>query len=662
MESESEFDQTLTNSPSSDSPKLKRLKKMNSTASPKSNAQPRLEPDESDGLDPLFSEGVKRALEFSGPEFDVDHLWDKEMESLDLRHEIGRTPEKNTKKKRTSVGDLRVNTTKVSKRKENQVRKAYLTQQADFQRIMRERKSVGFKPIAIVEKPISSVLQKIRQRKTELSKKFMLEDNGDDVTVGIKSVADDSEIDVSLKDAIEDQSCSSHEKGRSNNILLEETGNLYCTPVDDTQDIFSDSQASDSQENPINEESGSPVEDVSPSLPSLNLRLDSSLPDDISSSEEESDKENTEPFPKPARKDSFSVMGDPVKEFLDEEALEDDSDNDLLPFEGQDEENDAYMEEHCDYIATDFKEKPIDLERRNQLHQTWLQHQDEAGTENLLQKLKYGAKQQEPTFLEVEDDDEDDVGSKDADDESESDDVSDSEASGSPLQTSSRATTKMLKQMIPQMFTDPDDGYVSSEDEQIERSLSRRNSLDTERLEKKTKFLPAVEVDSSKEVLGRIRKLNSVPVTKKAKTPSFFDALLIKGNGCNSKKSSFLRRASSNPLPSNKRQVSNTGKSYIFGRDDSRSSAPLVEESRDLTESQAKKVVSAKFSGSQVKRCTQAPQTTGEQVSAGTSLFEILKRSSAQSGHDTPDHMVDHQAVFASFKSAKKQIKVDRRF
>ncbi|KAK9756379.1 hypothetical protein RND81_01G092800 [Saponaria officinalis] len=654
METESEFDQMMMKSPASHSPKLKRLKKMNSNISPKSNAQNHFEPDESDALDPLFSEGVKRALQFTAPEYDADYLWDKEMESLDLRDEIGPITENTTKKKRKNVSDKRAKILKVSKQKENQERKAYLAQQVDFQRIMRERKSVGFKPITMIAKPISSVLQKIRQRKIELSKKFMLENSGEDITVDIKSVAADRKIEVSVKEIVEDQSCSCDNKSGSSNNFVDETEKSFRAPLDETRELFSDSQANDSQENPSNEESGSPAEDVSPSLPSLDSRLDSSLPDEISSDEDESDKENTEPFPKPSRKDSFSAMGDPVKEFLDEEALEDDSDNDL--FEDKDEENDADMEEHCDYIATDFKEKPIDLERRNQLHQTWLQQQDEAGTENLLQKLKHGGKQQELTFLEVEDDDEDDVGPKDVEDKS------DSEDTGYPIQTSSRATTKMLKQMIPQMFTDKDDGYVSSEDEETERSLSRQYMLRTVGAERKTKLLSAAEDDSSKEVLGRIRKLNSVPETKKkAKTPSFFDALLTTGNSCNSNKSSFLRRASSNPLPSSKRQVLNTGKSYIFGRDDSRSSAPLIEDSCVLqTESQAKKAVSAKFSCSQVKRCTQETQTTGEQVSS-TSLFEILKRSSGPSGHVTPDNMVDHQAVFASFKSVK-HIKVDRRF
>ncbi|KAH9604208.1 hypothetical protein KSS87_012186 [Heliosperma pusillum] len=613
-------------SPSSDpspSPKLKRLKNMPSPTN--SNPQhDRLDTDYSDGLDPLFSDSAKRVLEFSGPQYDVDDLFNKDMEILELRQQESGS----------------------------------------------ERKSVGFKALPMVEKPISSVLEKIRQRKMEVSKKMgsrsVLKSDVEhrEFTPHDNSIANASKFEPPVIEISQDKPCSSDEQTPSTDISVEETEKSFRAPVNDTQDLFSDFQASESQECSSNEESGNPIKDVSPSLTSLNLRLDSALPDDISSDEEESDKENTVPLPKSSSKHNFS--GDPVKAFLDEEALEDDSDNDLLHSEDKDEENDADMEEHFDYIATDFKEKSVDHERRDQLHRTWLEQQDEAGTENLLQKLKYGVKQQEPTFLEVEV--EDDSENEDKDDEGlepEEDELDTDDDTENFIQKSTRATTRMLKQMIPLMFTDEDDGYVSSEDEVTKRSLSREHLLHKKELERKTESEAVAKDESSKQVFGCIRKLNSVPETKKkAKTPSFFDVMLTKGSGSNSNKSSFLRRASSHPAPtSNHKKGPSTGRSFIFGRDDSRSSAPITEDSPALNQSvsQVKRAVAAKFRGSQVKWSTQETQTRDDKVHE-TSLFEILKRSSSvQTIHDIQDNMVDHQAVFAAFKSVKKQIKVNGR-
>lgn len=177
-----------------------------------------------------------------------------------------------------------------------------------------------------------------------------------------------------------------------------------------------------------------------------------------SSSDEESDKENTDPHPKHT---SSTATGDPVKHFLDEEALEDDSDDGLLHSQGQDEEDNSDTEDNCDYIATDVKEKPIDGEMRNQLHQQWEQQHDESVTKRLLQKLKYGTKEREPSISDDEDayktEDEQGVSDKDV-----------------PYMCASRVTAKKLKQMIPQMFTDKDDVYVSSDDEETEKLLSKQ--------------------------------------------------------------------------------------------------------------------------------------------------------------------------------------------
>ncbi|KAL3632044.1 hypothetical protein CASFOL_025028 [Castilleja foliolosa] len=56
-----------------------------------------------------------------------------------------------------------------------QERKAYLNElHAESQRLLRETREASFKPIAVVQKPISSVVEKIRKRKLEISKKAMV--------------------------------------------------------------------------------------------------------------------------------------------------------------------------------------------------------------------------------------------------------------------------------------------------------------------------------------------------------------------------------------------------------------------------------------------------------------------------------------------------------
>ena len=183
-----------------------------------------------------------------------------------------------------------------------------------------------------------------------------------------------------------------------------------------------------------------------------------------SSDKEESDAENMRPQPQTLFKGSSCPKGDPVKEFVDEEALEDDSDNDILQFEDGDECDNVEVEEVRDYIASDYKEKPIDHERRHELHQMWLQQQDEAGTEDLMQRLKYGTNHRELSALREEDDGKQKEKSDDDDDETE-------DLCAMP---SARVSTKKLKQMISQMFTDKDDGFISSEDEETERKLSKQ--------------------------------------------------------------------------------------------------------------------------------------------------------------------------------------------
>lgn len=164
---------------------------------------------------------------------------------------------------------------------------------------------------------------------------------------------------------------------------------------------------------------------------------------------------------------SESPNGDPVKAFVDDEAEEeDDSDNDMHRFQDNEEEDENEdFEELKDMIATEYEEKTIDNEKRNELHQKWLEQQDAVGTENLLQKLKCGSKLNDTTLLEDEEDEEG---------EEEGEDFGDEAAEDLIPTNVARMNLRKVKQMIPQMFTDKDDVYLSSDDEETEKRLSKQ--------------------------------------------------------------------------------------------------------------------------------------------------------------------------------------------
>lgn len=183
--------------------------------------------------------------------------------------------------------------------------------------------------------------------------------------------------------------------------------------------------------------------------------------------EEDNDKENIDPCLQESADLSSSPNGDPVKAFVDEEAEEeDDSDNDQLRFRDSEEDEDNEDDEELkDMIATQYEENPIDTERRNELHQKWLEKQDAAGTEKLLKRFKCGSKQLDKTMVEEEEDEESEQDTE--------------EYSGEAIEDLAptdlvRINLRKVKEMIPHMFTDKDDAYISSDDEETETSLVRQ--------------------------------------------------------------------------------------------------------------------------------------------------------------------------------------------
>ncbi|XVF63894.1 hypothetical protein PTKIN_Ptkin09bG0123200 [Pterospermum kingtungense] len=440
---------------------------------------------------------AKRTLDFDSVNEQVDGDCEDRRQEMEIR---------DSEKKRHSFDELE-SKEKIKKKKVREVededmpmlperrtakeRREHLAQlRAESQRLLRETRDAAFKPAPLVQKPISSILEKIRRRKLEVSKKtyFVDEHDGnssnDMMEHEFDNVADegrgnDRAVEVEHEKAISnhgisdtlsaneiknDVNVSSHD-----NLLLqtavgeEEPKQAFRAPVNDTQDLFSDSQTSDSKDELAEETPNSPLEEVlAPSLLALNLKLDSAPPDDVSSEEEDNDKENIDPQPHESVDLSPTPNGDPVKAFVDEEAEEeDDSDNDLLRFQDDDNEEDEDsedLEELRDMIAAGYEENQSDIDRRMELHQKLLDHQDAAKTEQLLRK--WGPRQRETTLLDEEGFVEDDEDEEDF-----------LEATEDLPPTNLRMHIKKIKEMIPQMFTDKDDMYISSDDEEAEKKL-----------------------------------------------------------------------------------------------------------------------------------------------------------------------------------------------
>ncbi|CAL0319007.1 unnamed protein product [Lupinus luteus] len=649
-----------------------------------------------DGLDGNF---VASQMEKDKVEEVADmksHELERKRYSLDSSVEC---KEKRKKKKRIDVDrSEKIARESVSNtRKTEKERRENLQQlRAESQRLLRETRDAAFKPITLVQKPISSILDKIRQRKLEILKKSSSSYVDSDTDDGSEYCSDDEMIDkveeVELevnptcpaptnnediidkvveaklevtptffvpinsgfsthldrsKDAVDHLSCESIPSPVG---AGSESGDIFRAPIGDTQEIYSHSKKSDVKDEAVNEKPNNPLKEVSePSMFAMNLQFDSAPPDDdVSSDDEYYDKENVDPHLHGSVRLSSSPSGDPVKAFVDEEAEEeDDSDNDIHHFQDNEEgEDDDDIEDLNDLIATEFEEKPTDREKRDQLHQQWLEQQDTVGMDNILQKLNHGSKLKESTSLEEEDEE-----SKETESDNEFDDEAEDYIAPSD---SVKINLKKVKQMIPQMFTDKDDAYVSSSDDETEMSLAKQCLFD--KVEDKATFLSPVEDESSKEVFSRIKKLNIVHDTKKkGRTSSAIDMLHI-GQSINiSSKSSFVGRASNHFMPPTHKNGSSKVRSFIFERDDSnsRTSISLSDDSSDMIqrESQVPKTFSANFQRNTQNKYVALDSASQEST---VSLSEILRKSSIHAKHSVQHAEAQQkESVFDAFKLAK---------
>lgn len=388
--------------------------------------------------------------------------------------------------------------------------------------------------------------------------------------------------------------------------------------------------------------------------------------DDISSEDEEyNDKENIAPS---TPKDDVNVheplqralAGDScpddaiLKDFLDVEAEEeDDSDDDMMRFKDNEEDDGSDENEvFNDLIEAGYEEGEIDHEKRNALHQKWLQQQDAAETNKFMQKLKFGHQEQK----KVMDQDEDDA--EDCEDESENEMSYDLTPTNVVRQNSEKA-----KQMIARMFTDDNDTYEHSDDEEIEEHLARQRI--SKREVHNSSFISPLENDSSREVFSLIKKLNIAPQPKRRgkQVTSNHELLTVGRDNSASSKSSFLGRTASGSLASSHRSAYRT---YVFGRDDSNSSnkscLSTSESNADTDQTNSSQPKKAKFSSSQSKQAATKTNSKGDN-SSGVSLIEVLRRSSSTS--DKQEYTRQESCAVITESQAAHQFsafKLSRRF
>ncbi|KAL1185617.1 hypothetical protein V6Z11_A01G125700 [Gossypium hirsutum] len=272
-------------------------------------------------------------------------------------------------------------------------------------------------------------------------------------------------------------------------------------------------------------------------------------------------------------------------------------------------------------IATGFEEKQSDIDRRMELHQKLLDQQDAAKTAQLLRK--WGPKQRET-------DQHDDEGFVE-DDEEDGDDEEDFFENEDSRPVNLRLHIKKIKEMIPQMFTDKDDIYISSDDEEVEKKLVEKSLY--EKANQQAEPLPPTKDARSTELFGYIKKVNNMPETRrKAKTSSFSNMLFIGKKGNEPSKSSFIGRGSNCSIPSSTKHGPGVLRSFIFEREDNNSSTTSIAESPSAViqkENRPKKnAPSAKFSNSQIRSSSQ-PRKDEMETSSGAQLLEILRRSSS---------------------------------
>ncbi|XP_078180748.1 DNA ligase-like protein [Carex rostrata] len=664
-----------------------------------------------DGLDPLFPEpGEYKAWE--GEDIGEGGLIEELRQEKSAKKCLNfngedESSEKETKKKRKSRDNANVKSKDPMRDKRRSVKERRVQLDmihAESQRLLRETSDASFKPLPIVHKPISSVLEKIRLRKLEILKKSSasFQTSEIDSSVGVESwsvdasdtrniTKDDVDLDMGGNDDqvmhVKSSECALEGEKTSESHETRENSSEKQMPNPDISESASKDEDKSDNAYPSNEEHNQSENDVAdneadevpsssmpctnPAVPSDDVSSSSSDDDEEEEEEEKyNDKENIDPCSQSLstmnNKDSRSAV---LKDFVDDEAEEeDDSDHDLTRFpenageEGSESDGSDENEVMKDLIATGYKESKRDHERRNELHLMWLEQQDAVKTDNVLQRLKYSNLHKEDLMDEVEEEDGEGEGS--GDDTM----LSDSGAGAGGLKNILRQNSEKVKQMM--MFNDDHDVYVPSDEDENEDHMLCQRILKKQPDIKTTALL---ENEESREVFGLIKKLNIAPPPKRRgnHAASNLDMLTV-GSNSNSFSKFFGRKGSGSMTSSRKAVI---GRSFIFGRDDSNSRSGLSSDNQssenyDKSDTDPKernqmhKPISSSQRSSQMKSATAA--SSGVSSSSGSSLFEILRQSSISSDKQIEEksQLTETQAtsIYSAFKVGRGFSRVDPRF
>lgn len=590
------------------------------------------------------------------------------------------------KKKSIDVIDDQHGKKKKSKKEEERLKREDIY--AESQRLLRESKGVAFVAPAPVKKSVSSVLEKIRQRRQQLGcsgsaslhkdetkevSQRAIEDRNNtyvdltvdeeadieieifgSTTVRINKAIQSAEVDVDLQDdtagdekspqAVESQGSLFQSELASSRSEEKDLTLELSQRIMNTQDLLCTSQLSPPTEASLETTSFEPVVAVDPDFMCLEtqaLDLDEDLMHRTMHANHQ--KETKQAGLQPLAQSEVYTTATHVRGLIDDEA--EDEDEDILAENAEEEEEIIGDEEDLqDLIATTEKEKAGDKARRDALHRKWLDQQDTEQTEDILERLRTGRSTRWKGRDRV-------VSCLDEDDllntrESESLDNNSSQAGGiepfaeedpiAELSTSLRQ--KMKSQGLEMDCLDeyenaeeiPTEELAVEDDEDHEQSIIRKRML--EESEEQLAFMTPAEDESSREVLRLINKVNVGNLkTKSNPGHSEFRPLGGTHNSSLPSKPSFLGRSvsSSSLLPPAHRQVGSGGssRSFVFGRDDSNSGSEFAppQVQESKNTGNANNALAKGVSSTSTKDKIRPAQTT-----SGPSLFQMLKQQSKE--------------------------------
>ncbi|BBN11615.1 hypothetical protein MPTK1_5g13410 [Marchantia polymorpha subsp. ruderalis] len=615
-----------------------------------------------------------------------------ERENTDMEPEMPGSPQNDKKRKSLateddpSLPDLEIEygldaAASISKKKRREEAESI---DAETQRLLRESKKVAFPEEQLEQKPISSVLEKMRNRKLQRAQKKrsshqVAECSSKRPILDLKkALSVDSGLNLDLEDDIEvvmvkppthQVLAVKQEPGGTSGTNEHMNTTAFVESVEgpsrpstpetrpeasradkssvvsgkreaplrplliDSQELYCDSQLSPSRDEAPDARGRD--EDVTLPEYSMNLQFDSETQDEDSSSRvEDEEKENKDP----KRAAEVLPTVSRVRGLIDDEA--EDEDEDLL--EDEDDEDDDTTEDLRDLLAQDVTEKAADRKRRADLHRKWLQQQDDSMTDTILQRIETGwrnkaKKQKLPGILDEVDDD-DSTGCKSQTVEEATEEPTESTVASltsSIKRKSEEPTDHGVKRSRSQEVEETEDDDCEEEDEWFRRQRLLNESEEHSEL-------PSVHDDeTSRQIFSLINKVN-VATIKSTKVTTGSNDMRPLGvahhHTLSHVQSSFVRRTTTTSVPPTTRQGSGNSRSYIFGRDDSNSNHASRPQGSD--DKGVKDLSPATGGDNQNRKARTTPTSRGGSSggkgneakaaeTTGPSLFQILRQQAA---------------------------------